>query len=173
MKLLLTLIVSFSPIAGAQSSSVDWQPLSHGYTTYLGEDITKLNIYQDGQFLGQESFENRYGIDPNVVETIVTQPLTEPFILAHAKRTRYVFVYLHGITDSAFQGKDLARSLYNAGHDVLVTRLSGHGVDSVNIGQRKDRPDRSTPNSQEHPFVARSLPTWTASSGANECRSKN
>jgi len=111
--------------------------LSQGYTTYIGEDINNLSIFQDGQFLGEESFENRYGTHPTVTNTVVSQPLTEPFILAHNNPTPFVFIYLHGITDSAFQGKDLARSLYNSGQNVLVTRLSGHGVDVVNINQIK------------------------------------
>lgn len=132
--LLLTL-VSAGAYAEGPLTQQKIARLSHGSTLYLGDNLNSMQVYQDGRLSGLESFENRYGMNPQVFNTLVKSPLTEPFILAHTRPVERTFVYLHGITDSAFQGKDLARELFNAGHNVVVARLSGHGIDSARINQ--------------------------------------
>jgi len=132
MKVMLSLLLIAMAVQ-AQAQNLDVQAISKGYTTYVGEDINNLTVTQDGVTLGQESFEVRYGKAPTDTNTIVKTPLTEPFVLAHSQRTPYVFVFAHGITDSAFQGKDLARSLYAQGHNFLSLRLAGHGIDTPNV----------------------------------------
>lgn len=42
---------------------------------------------------------------------------------------------LHGLTDSPYYLKDIAKSLYSEGYDVYVPLLSGHGKDDKAMGQ--------------------------------------
>ncbi len=107
--------------------------LSQETVVYVGDNIDSTVVYQDGRETGRESFDHRYGSSPAILNSIVRTPLTESFVLTHPTASEYVFVYLHGITDSAFQGKDLARELFNAGHNVISARLSGHGSDSSRV----------------------------------------
>ncbi len=101
--------------------------------TTVEETLKSLRLYADGRPLGREAFDLRYGSDPHPEKSLAPNSMSDPFILTHPYQTEYVYVYLHGITDSAYQGKDIARSLYLEGHNVLSARLSGHGIDSANI----------------------------------------
>lgn len=109
--------------------------LSQGAALYVGNDLNNMMVFVDGEYVGQESFERRYGTNPAIFNSIVKLGLTEPFVLAHPRITEYVFVNFHGITDSAFQGKDVGRRLFNAGHNFMSVLLPGHGSDSARINQ--------------------------------------
>ncbi len=99
-----------------------------------------MSVYDDDKnFLGRESYELRYGPSPKLDQSIVKTPLSESFSLEHKHHVDLVYVYLHGIGDSAYQGKDLARVFFNTGANVLSYRYSGHGADSPNINRVRVR----------------------------------
>lgn len=129
-------MVFFTFAALAEDSKflkLNWVNDSHSYAIYIGEDVSSTEVYWRGALRGLEHFDARYGKSPIVFGSLVRAPLTESFILAHPRKTEYVFVYLHGLTDSAFQGKDLARALHRQGHNFVSVRLSGHGSDSSRV----------------------------------------
>jgi esterase/lipase len=105
---------------------------------YVGNQLGAMTVFSNGRKLGAESFELLYGSKPQPAASLIQDhALTEQFFLVHPEKTEFVYVYLHGITDSAFQGKDIARVLFNQGHNVFSARLTGHGIDSANINRFK------------------------------------
>lgn len=50
-----------------------------------------------------------------------------PFILHHHYATPKVVVLFHGLSDSPFYFRSIARSLFSQGHNVVVALLPGHG----------------------------------------------
>ena len=138
--------ISFSgPLASANNDVDEAQLLalslpsperfgSKSVAVYVGENTETTSVYVNGRKVGEESFDYRYGSQPKPLSSIAgDHAITEGFFLVHPKKTEMVYIYIHGITDSAFQGKDIARDLFNAGHNVYSMRLSGHGTDSSNI----------------------------------------
>lgn len=131
----LSLFAGLGNVAVARDFSLQEQRLSESMAVYVGDNLDDMSILEGGRYKGQESYENRYGIYPQTKDTLISQHLTQPFALSHGKRTRLVFAYVHGITDSSFQGKDLARSMFKAGSNSIVGLLSGHGDDQDEIGE--------------------------------------
>ncbi len=115
----------------AQTRAIRQEP---PMTYYIGDDIRlPMTIIENNRVQGIESFERRYGTNPSILGSVAKNNITESFFLMHKKPSDTVYIYIQGIGDSAYQGKDIARFLFEKGVDVLSVRLSGHGIDSGNI----------------------------------------
>jgi esterase/lipase len=65
--------------------------------------------------------------------------IAESFILRHEIKTARSALLIHGLTDSPYSMKDLAKAIFDSGMNVVAIRLSGHGtrpedLHSVKIG---------------------------------------
>ncbi|WP_158971020.1 carboxylesterase [Paraglaciecola sp. L3A3] len=56
-----------------------------------------------------------------------------PFIMHHNKVTPKVVVLFHGLSDSPFYLKSIAKGLYKQGYNVVVALLPGHGKKDANL----------------------------------------
>lgn len=146
---LVTVLASLVPafaelVSGNASPDIDPSALSRPLPTrrgfeksvaaYVGDDLKHMSLYINLEWKGGKAqFDLRYGKEVDTRSILGGYPLSESFILAHRYKTKIVYVFLHGITDSAYQGKDLARDLHQAGANVMAVRLSGHGKDSGNV----------------------------------------
>ena len=55
-----------------------------------------------------------------------------PFILHHNKVTEKVIVLFHGLSDSPFFFRSIAKSMHQQGHNVVVALMPGHGKKQAN-----------------------------------------
>lgn len=53
---------------------------------------------------------------------------TGPLLLLHTKKTNKVVVLFHGLSDSPFYFRSVANAMYQAGNNVVVAMLPGHGL---------------------------------------------
>lgn len=54
--------------------------------------------------------------------------VAESFILRHETKTARSALLIHGLTDSPYSMKDLAKAIFDSGMNVVAVRLSGHGT---------------------------------------------
>lgn len=56
-----------------------------------------------------------------------------PFILRHSPRAQKRAILIHGLTDSPYLLKDVARTLYDLGYDIHAILLPGHGTNRADL----------------------------------------
>ena len=55
-------------------------------------------------------------------------PVCRSILLTHGKRTKRTVVFFHGLTNCPEQFRELGRTFYGLGYNVLIPRLPRHGV---------------------------------------------
>ena len=67
----------------------------------------------------------------------VVNDLGHSRLLTHGDRTPRVYVMVHGTTNSPEQWQELGQTLYDQGHNVLIPRMSYHGMQSHQVSELK------------------------------------
>jgi pimeloyl-ACP methyl ester carboxylesterase len=55
-------------------------------------------------------------------------PVCLSILLTHGKRTKHVVVFFHGLTNCPEQFREIGRTFYELGYNVLIPRLPRHGL---------------------------------------------
>lgn len=62
-----------------------------------------------------------------------SQDLSKGFILEHEHKCEQVALLVHGLSDSPYYMKDIAKELYDEGYNVVAVLLSGHGAKAEDL----------------------------------------
>ncbi len=108
---ILLILLIFPPVFGALNDS-DCVKNTH--------ITTAETSWSSRTICGRDNFEN------------CTRPTNEnadlPVEFNHGKKTEYVAVLFHGLSDSPYFLKDIGYQLFKAGMNVMIPRLTGHGT---------------------------------------------
>lgn len=71
---------------------------------------------------------------------LCTKPTNEnadlPLEFSHGKKTEYVAVLFHGLSDSPYFLKDIGHLLFKSGMNVMIPRLTGHGTCAEHLNNK-------------------------------------
>ena len=86
---------------------------------------------RDEEFPANRLFEARYG---NLIRSGRLSPGSEPRMFSHGKKTEDVIVLVHGLSDSPHYVSAIGRRFHEAGANVLLPLLPGHGLKDLGGG---------------------------------------
>ncbi len=114
---LLAFLVLCFPLTAAAT------PLEDGLATFAAAYVDRLGevAFVEGPVTG---CREAWHLDSEALE----RPSTGPLVLDHGERRDHAVVLVHGLSDSPFFMCALARTFFEAGANVVLPLLSGHGL---------------------------------------------
>lgn len=86
-----------------------------------------LNLYQQ-ELTQANTCDNQTDQRLQICSNVLRNEASGPYILQHQQKTDKVVILFHGLSDSPFYFRSIANALYDAGHNVVVALLPGHGL---------------------------------------------
>ena len=111
--LCLAIVALCSVSVNAQTIASGLEQFNQLYADELGQ-TSKCEIVKTGEY--------------RVCSPMLRNAGNAPFILHHGKMTDKVVVLFHGLSDSPFFFKSIAETIHNAGYNVIVALVPGHGL---------------------------------------------
>ncbi len=68
-------------------------------------------------------------------ELPIVNDLSGSLLMTHGKPTEQVYIFIHGITNSPLQWKELGEMLHEQGNNILILRMPYHGLKSHKVGE--------------------------------------
>lgn len=127
-KLILAIILGLTSLANA-----DILLRTSGHCSTEGKScydlgVMTFNIYRESRIKEiREKTEN----------TKINRIFSAPFSLLHPERTKYSALLIHGLNDSPYYLKDIAKILHDQGMNVITILLPGHGLTLEDMAEIK------------------------------------
>ncbi|MEW6087021.1 MAG: alpha/beta fold hydrolase [bacterium] len=90
--------------------------------------LAQENLVDEKNFSEVQLAELRFQQELSLIQERLRNKDNGPFLYTHEKKTKTVFLLIHGFTASPWEMRDLGEYLYEKGYNVYGLLLEGHGT---------------------------------------------
>lgn len=121
LPLILTLVFASVHV----QSKIQDQPINRGFVELYKNELTQASMCATPSKQLMQ-----------ICSPVLRNDKTGPYILSHQSSTQHVIVLFHGLSDSPFYFRSIAKALFEQGNNVVVALLPGHGLKEAELDMK-------------------------------------